>query len=167
MADLLPTERLQPSLLDRLTDDEPDKNQESREKRILSQRQLRQSVLRDLTWLMNSVAMTATQSLTAYADVSHSVLNFGIPDLSGRSVSNTDVRQLEQQIKQAILDFEPRITRNSLKLRVVKNADNFNQNALAFEIEGDLWMQPLPLRLYLKSEIDLETGHVELTDLGG
>lgn len=167
MADLLPTERLQPSLLDRLTDDEPDKKQESREKRILSQRQLRQSVLRDLTWLMNSVAMTATQSLTAYADVSHSVLNFGIPDLSGRSVSNTDVRQLEQQIKQAILDFEPRITRNSLKLRVVKNADNFNQNALAFEIEGDLWMQPLPLRLYLKSEIDLETGHVELTDLGG
>lgn len=33
MAELTPKDRLQPSLLDRLTDDEPDKTQESREKR--------------------------------------------------------------------------------------------------------------------------------------
>lgn len=167
MADLLPTERLQPSLLDRLTDDEPEQHQESREKRILSQRQLRQCVLRDLTWLMNSVALSASQNMAPYSYARHSVLNYGIADLSGRSVSSTDVRSLEQQVKQAIIDFEPRIVRSSLKLKIVKSVDTFNQNALAFEIEGDLWMQPLPLRLYLRSEIDLETGHVELTDLGG
>jgi type VI secretion system protein ImpF len=34
MAELTQKDRLQPSLLDRLTDDEPDKLQESREKRI-------------------------------------------------------------------------------------------------------------------------------------
>jgi len=167
MADLLPTERLQPSLLDRLTDEEPERQQEAREKRVLTQRQLRQSVLRDLTWLLNSVALSSTQNLDHVPDVKSSVLNYGITDLSGRSVSSTDVRVLERQIKSAIADFEPRIQRNSLKVKIVNSPESFNQNALTFEIEGDLWMQPLPLRLYLRSEIDLETGHVELTDLGG
>jgi type VI secretion system protein ImpF len=55
MADQLPPqERLQPALLDRLTDDEPDKKLEPRENRVLSKRKLRESVLRDLGWLFNS-----------------------------------------------------------------------------------------------------------------
>ena len=41
MAELAPRERLQPSLLDRLTDDEPDQEVESRERRVLSVRGLR------------------------------------------------------------------------------------------------------------------------------
>jgi type VI secretion system protein ImpF len=47
--------------------------------------------------------------------------------------------------------------------------DPQHRNALAFEIEGDLWGQPLPTRLYLKSEIDLEDGRMtvaENTDTG-
>ena len=41
MAELLPQERLQPSLLDRLTDYEPGSAVESRERRVLSTQQLR------------------------------------------------------------------------------------------------------------------------------
>jgi type VI secretion system protein ImpF len=54
MAELTPQERLQPSLLDRLTDEEPDQLQESREKRVLSMSRLRDFVLRDLAWLFNA-----------------------------------------------------------------------------------------------------------------
>ncbi|MCY2964699.1 MAG: type VI secretion system baseplate subunit TssE, partial [Planctomycetota bacterium] len=36
MAELTSQERLQPSLLDRLTDDAPDQKSESRERRVLS-----------------------------------------------------------------------------------------------------------------------------------
>ena len=46
--------RLQPSLLDRLTDDEPHKSVESNDKRVLNKSQLRQCVLRDLAWLLNT-----------------------------------------------------------------------------------------------------------------
>ena len=48
MAELTPTERLQPSLLDRLTDDEPSHSQEARNRRVLSIQKLRESVLRDV-----------------------------------------------------------------------------------------------------------------------
>ena len=164
MAELLPTERLQPSLLDRLADDDRDHQQESRDKRVLSQKRLRESVLRDLAWLLNSVAMDAGQKLDKYEEVMHSVVNFGIPDLAGHPLSGTDLVAVERKIRQAIWDFEPRIMRSSLKIKVIASREQYNHNALAFEIEGDLWMQPLPLRLYLQTEIDLETGHVELID---
>ena len=54
MAELTPKERLQPSLLDRLTDDAPAEKVESREQRVLSLTKLRQSVNRDLGWLLNT-----------------------------------------------------------------------------------------------------------------
>jgi len=44
VAELTAQERLQPSLLDRLTDDEPDQSQESREKRVLLMSRLAGSV---------------------------------------------------------------------------------------------------------------------------
>ena len=54
MAELTPQERLQPSLLDRLRDDEPSTQVESRDKRILSMAALRESVMRDIGWLLNT-----------------------------------------------------------------------------------------------------------------
>jgi len=167
MAELLPTERLQPSLLDRLADDEPGEQTESRDKRVLSQKRLRESVLRDLAWLLNSSAHAGPDQLKSYPEMKRSVVNFGIPALSGRTVSGTDVAQLQRYVRDAILHFEPRMLKESLNIRVIASKDLYNHNALAFEIEADLWMQPLPLRLYLQTEIDLDTGHVDLIDQGG
>ena len=37
-------------------------------------------------------------------------------------------------------------------------------NRLTFEIEADLWAQPYPERLYLKTEFDLERGSIVLSE---
>ena len=65
---LTPQERLQPALLDRLTDDEPDKKQELRERRVLSKAQLRQAVLRDLVWLFNATKLERGSELAKMPD---------------------------------------------------------------------------------------------------
>jgi len=166
MAELLPTERLQPSLLDRLTDDDPDKRQESREQRVLSVNRLRQSVLRDMAWLLNSVCLESVQSLENHPEVRDSVLNYGIPDMSGHHISLNDMPYLERRIREAILAFEPRILPATLKVTVA-TSEEFNHNALSFDILGDLWMQPLPLRLYLKTQVELETGNLEIRETVG
>ena len=166
MAELLPSERLQPSLLDRLSDDEPTNKQESRDQRILSVRRLRQSVLRDIAWLLNAVSLESVQSLAGYPEAAESVVNFGIPDLSGHSLHSGDIDVIEKRIRKAVLDFEPRILPNTLRVKVI-STDAYNHNAMNFDIEGDLWMQPLPLRLYLKTQLDLETGNVVVVDNTG
>ncbi len=66
MPDLTPRDRLQPSLLDRLTDDEPSNQQESRERRVLTVQRLRESLLRDLSWLFNSGNLAETEDLDNY-----------------------------------------------------------------------------------------------------
>ena len=71
---------------------------------------------------------------------------------------------MERGLRQAILDFEPRILRHSLRVRAQLTEERMSHNALTFEIEGDLWAQPLPLQLYLKTEIDLESGQVHIEE---
>jgi type VI secretion system protein ImpF len=165
MAELTPKERLQPSLLDRLTDDEPDKRQESRDKRILSPSRLRESVRRDLSWLFNTVNLAATQSLEDYPEVEHSTLNFGLPDLAGRTASSIDKVALERLLRRAVWDFEPRLTKQAVKVKLIIDAERMSHNAMCFTIEAELWAQPLPLRLFLRTDVDLETGEVSVAEV--
>jgi type VI secretion system protein ImpF len=129
MAELLHSERLQPSLLDRLTDNEPERSTESREQRVLSFRQLRQSVLRDLSWLLNTSALETMVDLSDAPDVAHSVLNYGTPALSGTNLTNDDIPRIERKIKQAIIDFEPRILPDSIKLELIAT-EQMNHKAM-------------------------------------
>lgn len=165
MAELTPKERLQPALLDRLTDDEPEKREESREKRVLNMRRLRESVLRDVSWLLNTTNLEAVEDLEELPEVSRSVLNFGMPDLAGTVAESTDVRELQRKLRQVIWDFEPRIQRDSVIVRVNASDQRTDRDAMTFEIEGDLWAQPLPQRLFLKTVIDLGTHQVGIEDL--
>ncbi len=166
MAELTQKERLQPSLLDRLTDDEPNTQIESRDKRVLSMHKLRQSVLRDVSWLLNADSFESVADLTDYPEVAQSVVNFGIQNLAGTSVVGADLTNIERKLKQAITVFEPRILPNSLTVKVL-SADVMNQQAISFDIEANLWAQPLPVHLYLRTEIDVLTGDVNLRDMGG
>jgi type VI secretion system protein ImpF len=167
MADLTQKDRLQPSLLDRLTDNDPDRKQESRDARVLSPSRLRECVRRDLAWLLNTTHLLSTQVLDDYPLVEHSVLNFGMPDMAGRTMSSVDSTILEQAIRRVILDFEPRLVAKSLRVKLFVDDKQMNRNAMSFDIEAELWAQPLPLRLFLRTALDLETGSVDVVDRGG
>lgn len=167
MAELSLKERLQPSLLDRLTDEEPQNKQESRERRVLSMQRLRDSVRRDLAWLFNSVNLTALQDLAEYPEVARSVVNYGLPDLSGHTVSGVDVVELERLLRQCVRDFEPRILPNTVKVRLIVDEQKMSHNAMVFDIEGELWAQPLPLHMFLRTEVDLDIGDVTVSEYAG
>ena len=166
MADLAPRERLQPSLLDRLLDDEPANSSESRERRVLSLRTLREGVLRDLGWLLNTTNLLSVTDAANLPHLANSVLNYGVPGLAGNAVANLNIAQLERGIRQAIWDFEPRLVRSTVSVKAVAG-DKAVQNKLDFEIEADLWAQPYPERLYLRTELDLERGAVLVSEANG
>jgi type VI secretion system protein ImpF len=168
MAELTQKERLQPSLLDRLTDDRPEERQESRDKHVLSPSRLRDCVRRDLTWLLNTTNLAATEEeLNDFPEVMQSVVNYGMPDLAGRVASSVDVRTMERNLLRVIASFEPRLMKASLKVKLVHNDQRMDVNAMTFDIEAELWAQPLPLRLFLRTEIDLENGGVKVTETTG
>jgi type VI secretion system protein ImpF len=163
MADLAPHERLLPFLLDRLTDDDPATRMESREKRMVSFRQFHKAILRDLTWLLNTPCKTERDELDQFPEVARSVLNFGVPDLTGMTQSDITPQLIERRLRQAIQQYEPRIPRDSLNVRVIQNA-GVPGNTLSVEIRGLVWAQPLPESLFVKTDVDLETGLCNLQD---
>jgi len=167
MAELTQQERLQPSLLDRLMDDEPAITQESRSQRVLSIKQLREGVIRDLVWLLNTGNLEEVQDISKYNQISNSVINFGTSSLTGSTKSNLNVNRVEAIIRQAIIDFEPRINAETVKVHVIVDKEKMSDNAVQFEIEGELWAHPIPLQLYMKTEIDLESGDISVTDSSG
>ena len=211
MARTLPKERLLPSLLDRLTNDDPINSAMQLQKQkiqkfeqalarlegkgkkdsaaihkqriklqqqldnahaqygvlsasICSLTELRACVKRDLDWLLNAMQYSPPEDLEGYPDVALSVLNYGMPDLAGKTASSYDLRSMERLVKQVIINFEPRIIRRSLEVRVLVDESMFDHNALTFEIEGDLWAEPLPLHLHLRTEFELENGNVSVAD---
>jgi type VI secretion system protein ImpF len=133
----------------------------------MSLRKLREAVIRDLTWLLNTSDFTSVEDLTDYPEVAGSVINYGMPALAGSTVSSVNIPVIERLLKQAIVNFEPRILPKALKVKILVAQDQMNHNAMSFDIEGELWAQPVPLRLLLKTEIDLETGLVKVEGRGG
>lgn len=164
MAELTQRERLQPSLLDRLTDDAPTELQESREARIIGLQRLRECVMRDLAWLLNTENFEAVQDLSQHPAVRDSVVNFGIPALAGVTASGLDLKRLERAVQAAISNFEPRMLKEKLEVKAVYSFELMSRKTLMFEINGELWAQPVPLRLYLRTELDLETGKVTIAE---
>ncbi|MGE5152369.1 MAG: type VI secretion system baseplate subunit TssE, partial [Rhodospirillaceae bacterium] len=123
-----PDEQLQPALLDRLTDEEPDMKLEPRVQRVISKRQMRQAVLRDLAWLFNCTRLDAHMDAAAFPNARRSVINFGLPALAGETATSVDIADLERGIRQAILDFEPRILPGTLQVRALEVGQFENHN---------------------------------------
>jgi type VI secretion system protein ImpF len=167
MADLLSSVKIQPSLLDRLTDNEPSNPLESRDKRVLTPQQLRTIVLRDLAWLLNTPNLEANAAFEAFPDDLHdSVINFGIPDLAGMVLEGVDTAALVAGIERSLLRFEPRIDAKSLKISIKDTESRRLGIGLAIEIDGKVWADPVPVNLHLKTEVDLETGNFRVSEFG-
>lgn len=182
MAELTSQERLQPSLLDRLTDHEPGSQVEALDARVLNRQQLRAAVLRDLSWLFNTArAEPARHSGRAHRQqhiaaeallwqdvpqARRSVLNFGMAAFSGESLVRMDLAAMGRDIRQSIIDFEPRIDPETLEVQVELDGQaRAHHNQLKLVIRGHMWNQPVPLELLLSAAMDVETGQASVRDM--
>jgi type VI secretion system protein ImpF len=157
-------DRLQPALLDRLTDHAPHERRESEQDSVMTKAQLRLAVLRDLGWLLNAT-QPHPQWTRDLSPLAGTVLNFGMPPLAGQRVSRLDVHELESAITQAIHAFEPRILLDTLSVHALESSSVLDtHNMIEFEIRGHLWAQPVPLEILLRTRLDLEAGQVEVRD---
>ena len=161
MADRTLAERLQPSLLDRLTDHEPTELKETRDSRVIDVSRLREIIQRDLSWLLNTSNIENTFDAEALPNVARSVLNYGLAEVSGEYSTSERAERIRRSIEQAIATHEPRIIEGSVEVTLSPDDDAGEMN-VALVIRADMWAQPLPLELYLRSQVDVTTGEVSV-----
>ncbi|WP_062064920.1 type VI secretion system baseplate subunit TssE [Cellvibrio sp. OA-2007] len=158
--------RLTPSLLDRLTDHQPINKREAVSVQGMSKRDYRASVLRDISWLLNTTNADSALPFDELNYAKNSVLNFGVAALSGQYLVDDDRKMIAHSITQTLLTYEPRIIPKSLFVKALPMDDGYAaRNQLSLEIKGQLWAEPYPLEFLLRSHIDLEIGLVQLTDI--
>ncbi|KWI27929.1 type VI secretion protein [Burkholderia ubonensis] len=166
-------DRLQPALLDRLTDTDPQRRAEPPGAQWIGAGRLRAAVLRDLAWLLNTRnGEDGFVDWSAFAHAQASVLNYGMRPLVGKPMSGVERLAVETSIRDAIVRFEPRIAPASVEVRSVPDAPGGaagerRHNVLLFEIRGTLWSVPHPVEFVLRSDLDLETGAMSLQSAAG
>ena len=146
----------------------PNKRLEPAERRTLSRARLRECVLRDLTWLLNSLSLEASLDLEPFPSVSTSVLNFGMPSFAGRTLSSIDPLQAAEQLRRVVELFEPRLRAVRVRpTQPVHTAQRDTGAVLEFMIDAELWGQPVAQHMEITTRIDTTNGEVSLTQAHG
>lgn len=131
---------------------------------------MREAVRRDIEMLFNIERIESDQLLTDrealetetpasvianFPQVRRSVLNYGVPAFSGHNGADFDKTQLSRELTKVLSVFEPRLERDSIRVRVTTGA----KDGMKIEIDGVLLLDPVPERLRLSTMIDLDSGH--------
>jgi len=165
MSDRNITERLQPSLLDRLTDMHPGESTERREERVIDVRRLREIVQRDLSWLLNTNSHESLIDAAAYPNVSNSVINYGVRAVAGGASNQNRAQEIRLMIQRAIEKFEPRLEQGTVEV-AIRQEKSASGSTLSYDIRAVMWAQPVPMELYLRSEVNIATGELTLERTG-
>ena len=123
---------------------------------------LRATIRRDLAWLLNTTNYGALGSLEAYPHVQTSVLNYGVPDLAGKSLQGRTILDRAREIRNAIRTFETRIDSESLVVEPVGSPDNVN--AITFIIHGDISAAARTLAVQFRTELEADTASVQVSE---
>ena len=147
---------IQPSILDRLLDDD---DASGRPRHLLSDRfqslsQLKQAVTRDLEALLNTRRESLTNVPVAYTEVQRSLLCYGLPDFTTLTLSSPEDRnRIRRVLEQAITLFEPRLDR----VRVMLEDRREHNQTLRFRIEALLRVAPAPEAVTFDAMLQLST----------
>lgn len=159
---LSPQTWLRPSLLERLTDHQPERAREPAEVDRVDDAQLRQLVRRDLAWLLNTTHLATDLDLSEFPEVASSVLNFGVPDLTGRTLSSLKADSLEREIRRSLMRYESRLVRDTIAVQVSSAPNGSGKPTLFIEIAAVLRTEPLPVKMRVSAEVDVESGRVAI-----
>lgn len=144
--------RIRAPLLDRLLDDNPGGPPERPPFRVLSRHKFAQSVVRDLSALLNTRTTARVISPDKKRDHTHTVLDYGLEDFTHLSpASNEDRETLRKAITQAITLYEPRLEVHKI---TVSPIEGHHRNAM---ISCEVWLIADDVREPVSFRINLNT----------
>jgi type VI secretion system protein ImpF len=155
---------VQPSLIDRLTDEDTRTSLDPRTTYAESLRQFKLSVQRDLEWLLNTRRIPELPP-DALEELNRSLYTYGVPDITSLSRDSLAARKrLLRQVEEALVLFEPRLGDIRLSLIDVDGEDR--RRELRFLVEATLRLDPTPEQVMFDTVLQFTSGQyaVEAAD---
>ena len=134
-----------------------------RARQVITEAVLRQEVARDLDALLNTIALESSIDMTDAPYVRKSIVNFGIPDLTKRSIDEVGVNDIPDEIRAAIINFEPRLAPDSLQVERDTSVDAAELK-VRFIVRADLICEPVHVPVEFVADV-IETGQIVINRL--
>ncbi|KPC50377.1 type VI secretion system baseplate subunit TssE [Amantichitinum ursilacus] len=147
-----------PSVLDRLLDDNPEATRAA--PMFFEVGDFKRALARDLEALLNTRILDHSELLDPYPLAGQTVINFGIPDLSGLSLLNPDDREyLRDRVRRAIECHEPRLARVRITLEVPRDGERL----LRFRVDAVLKVHPHKPPVSFDATLQLSSNAYQIT----
>jgi type VI secretion system protein ImpF len=147
------------SLIDRLVDFDPEAATEARPLRLLSFRQIKAAIARDLSWLFNTRTPLAP---SRYDQQDLTVIDYGIPDFGATYTADRDHQnKVALRLKRAISTFEPRLT----DVRV-SGAPATDERTLRFIVDACIVLEHERLPVSFATILDQNSKTVRIDESG-
>jgi type VI secretion system protein ImpF len=130
----------------------------------ISESGLRREVMTDLLSLLNTTNLDAAQDLSSAPAVRSSILNYGFPDLSWRTIDENSLSGVAGEIEIALVDFEPRLARNSIQV-ARDTSVSAEDLTLRFLVKADLLARPVNVPVEFIAEVELDSGKIKIDRL--
>jgi len=152
--------RTKPSVLDRLLDDDPRMSHETAASRFKSLQQYKNSVRRDLEWLLNTRQIVGGIR-SELEEAGHSLAAYGLPDFTSANIkSQADQTLVRRAVENVIRIFEPRLEDVVVTIVGREGIDL----TLRFRIDARLKVLPAPEPVTFDTVLQLSTGKYSVHD---
>ncbi len=123
---------------------------------------MRATVRRELSWILNTTNLDSVQDLDPYPEVKTSVLNYGVPDLAGKTLTKRVIQSRAREIRDAIRAFEPRMDPRRIDVEALTESEQ--ENAVTYIIRGDVTAAVQAMPVEFKTDIEIDTATVTVRE---
>lgn len=123
---------------------------------------LRREVARDLESLMNTVAMESSEPLDRFEFVRRSILNYGFPDITHRTIDENSVDDIKDEIRTVLANYEPRLIPGSVKVTRDDTVDRAELK-IRFTVNAELFCDPVNVPVEFIAEVDMDSGKIQIS----
>jgi type VI secretion system protein ImpF len=134
-----------------------------RVRQVITEPVLRREVSRNLEALLNAIALESTVDMSEAPYVRKSILNFGLPDVSNRTIDENAVGDIPREIKNAITLFEPRLAAASLHVERDTSIDPAELK-VRFVVRADLTCDPVHVPVEFIADV-VDSGKITVNRL--
>ena len=122
---------------------------------------LKQELSDDLSSLLNTVNLASAIDLDGLDDVRHSILNYGVDDLTAVSSLSKDSDKIGPRLLEVLRDYEARLDKNTLRIVADIVTDDVNTR-VSLHVSGEMYATPNDVPVEFIADVETYSGKMKV-----
>lgn len=122
---------------------------------------LKQELADDLSALLNTINLAAAENLDGLDEVKHSILNYGIDELTAISTGSKQSEGIAPRLVEVLQDYEVRLVAGTVKIVADLVTDEVNSR-VSLHVSGEMFATPSDVAVEFIADVEPYSGKVKV-----